>query len=60
MGVSERGDPNYSTLNGRILILRTPQSKVPLMFGNPHVSSDLQAERRILEMAGEADFTVLL
>ena len=32
MGVSESRGPQYSTLNSRILIVRT-QKKVPLIFG---------------------------
>ena len=33
MGGSKNVGPKYSTLNSRILILRTPK-KVPLIFGN--------------------------
>ena len=35
LGVSENRGPKYSTLNGRILIKRTP-NKVTLIFGNYH------------------------
>ena len=35
LGVSENRGPSYSTLNNRILIIRTP-NKVPLIFGNSH------------------------
>ena len=35
-GVSENKGPKYSTLNSRILIIRT-QNKVPLIFGNSHI-----------------------
>ena len=34
MGISENRGPKYSTLNSRILIIRTP-NKVPLIFGHP-------------------------
>ena len=36
MGVSENRGPLYSTLNSRILIIRTP-NKERLIFGNSHV-----------------------
>ena len=36
MGVSENRGPEYSTLNRRILIIRTP-NKVPRIFGNSHI-----------------------
>ena len=37
VGVSENRGAKYSTLNSRILIIRTPKNKVPLIFGNSHV-----------------------
>ena len=37
MGVSENGGPYYSTLDSRILIIRTP-NKVPLIFGNSQMA----------------------
>ena len=37
MGVSENRGPKYRTLNSRILIIRTPQNKAPLIFGNSHI-----------------------
>ena len=37
MGFSEDRGPEYSTLNGRILLIRTPQNKVSLIFGNSHI-----------------------
>ena len=36
MGVSENRGPQYSTLNSRILVIRTP-NKVPLIFGNSRI-----------------------
>ena len=38
LGVSKNRGPGYSTLNSRILIIRTP-NKVPHIFGNPHFLS---------------------
>ena len=35
MGVSENRGPQYSTLNGRILVIRTPKTKVPLILRKP-------------------------
>ena len=32
MGVSEKRGPEYSTLNSRVLIIRTPKNEVPLIF----------------------------
>ena len=37
MGVSENRGPQYSTLNSRILIIRTPQRGTPI-FGNSHIA----------------------
>ena len=37
MGVSKNTGPSYSTLNSRILIIRTPKKKVPLIFGKSHM-----------------------
>ena len=37
MGDSEHRGPEYSTLNSRILIIRIPQNKVPLIFVNSHI-----------------------
>ena len=41
MGVSENRGAQYSTLNSRILITRTP-NKVPLIFGNSHIMNTIQ------------------
>ena len=38
MGVSENRGPKYSTLNSRILILRTPKEGT-LIFGKSHVAA---------------------
>ena len=40
MGVSENRGSKYSTLNSRILIIRTP-NKVPPILGNFHMGVDL-------------------
>ena len=37
MGVSENREPEYSTLNSRILIIRTHNIRYPPIFGNSHV-----------------------
>ena len=37
MGFPENRGPEYSTPNSRILILRTPNIRYPLIFGNSHV-----------------------
>ena len=42
MGVSENRGPKYSTLNSRILIVRTP-NEVPLIFGNSHMHAYIHA-----------------
>ena len=39
MGVSENRGPQYSTLNSRILIIRTP-NQVPLIFGKSHMGPE--------------------
>ena len=39
MEVSENRGPQYSTLNSKILIIRTPQNKVLPIFGNSHIGS---------------------
>ena len=41
VGVSENGGPQYSTLNSRILTMRTP-NKVPLILGNFHMEGLLK------------------
>ena len=40
VGVSENRGPSYSTLNSRILIIRTPppKNKVPLILGKSQVA----------------------
>ena len=38
-GVSKNRGPQYSTLDSGILIIRTP-NKVPLIFGNSHITAD--------------------
>ena len=40
MGLAENRGPYYSTLNSRILIIRTP-NKVPLIFGNSHIIREI-------------------
>ena len=45
MGVSENRGPQYSTLNNRILIIRTP-NKVPLIFGNSHMGESEETRTR--------------
>ena len=47
MGVSENRGPQYSTLNSRILIIRTPKiSKVPPVFGNSLKDPEFPLHRR--------------
>ena len=38
MRVSENRRPQHSTLNSRILILRTPKIRHPLIFGKSHIN----------------------
>ena len=37
MGVSDYRGPKYSAVNSSILIIRTPQTKVPPFVGNSHI-----------------------
>ena len=38
MGVSENRGPKHSTLNSRILVIRTPKQGTPI-FGNSHMGA---------------------
>ena len=44
MGVSENWGPKYSTPNSRILLMRAPEIRYPLIFGNSHVAPILNTK----------------
>ena len=57
MGVSENRGPQYSTLNSRILIVRTPKIRYPVFSEFSHV---LKVKRNRPEMCRSFDQAVTL
>ena len=50
MGVPENRGPRYSTINSRILIIKTPPNKVPLFSETPKSNS----QRMLMESPGSS------